>query len=306
MADKLSNFLQKVLPKRAEEPAQPLNRPAPPPPDTPVDSPLVAYLVKLPLFTDAPPAVLNQIATQAKLLKLDKGDFLAREGEASDSLFVIRKGWVKIIATGPHGEEVILNQCGPGQLIGEMSLIDQKPRSNSMAAISSAEVVEIKYEVVLAALNQYPMLAFNFLRDMSDRLRFANAYIEETIVWSQQIASGNYDFVQQRVQETQSTIVSTDLSHQARANAFLSAFFKMVEGVKQREDSLKKQVQQLTIEIDEVKRQRAVAELTETDFFENLQIAAQKARAERATREKKAAETELDETIPPSQPPRPE
>lgn len=294
MTDKLSNFLQKMFPKRADEPAQPVSPPA---------SPLVAYLAKLPLFAGVPPTVLNQIAAQAKSRKLDKGDFLARQGEASDSLFVIRTGWVKIIASGPNDEEVILNQCGPGQLIGEMSLIDQKPRSNSMAAISEAEVIEFKYDLVLKALHLYPMLALGFLRDMSDRLRFANAYIEETIVWSQQIASGNYDFVQQRVQETQSTIINTDLSYQARANAFLSAFFKMVEGVKQREDSLKKQVQQLTIEIDEVKRQRAVAELTETDFFENLQVAAQKARAERAAKEKKATETRLDETIPPSQSP---
>lgn len=301
MADKLSNFFQKVLPKRAEDPVQPSSSPTPPPPENPAESPLAAYLVKLTLFAQTPPAVLNQIAAQAKLLKLEKGDYLAREGEASNSLFVIRKGWVKIVAAGPHGEEVILNQCGPGQLIGEMSLIDQQPRSNSMAAISQAEVVEIKYDVVLTALNQHPMLALNFLRDMSDRLRFANAYIEETIVWSQQIASGNYDFVQQRVQETQSTIVSTDLSYQARANAFLSAFFKMVEGVKQREDSLKKQVQQLTIEIDEVKRQRAVADLTENEFFENLQAAAQKARAERAAKEKKADETEPGENITPSQ-----
>lgn len=295
MADKLSNFFQKIFPKRAEETTQspipaPTSAASSPSPVSPTDSPLLTYLVKLPLLAEAPPAVLNQIAAQAKFLKLDKGEFLARAGDASDSLFVIRKGWVKIIATGPKGEEVVLNQCGPGQLIGEMSLIDQKPRSNSMAAISPTEVVEIKYEDVLTALNQYPMLALSFLRDMSDRLRFANAYIEETIVWSQQIASGNYDFVQQRVQETQSTIVNTDMSYQARANAFLSAFFKMVEGVKQREDNLKKQVQQLTIEIDEVKRQRAVAELTETEFFENLQAAAQKARAERVAKEKKAGE----------------
>ncbi|MFN8453630.1 MAG: Crp/Fnr family transcriptional regulator [Anaerolineae bacterium] len=290
MADKLSNFLQKIFPKRAKEPAQPASPPASPPPGSPATSPLAAYLAKLPLFAGVPPTILNQIAAQAKPLKLNKGDFLVRQGEASDSLFVIRTGWVKIVAKGSNDEEVILNQCGPGQLIGEMSLIDQKPRSNSMAAISEAEVIEFKYDLVLTALNQYPMLALGFLRDMSDRLRFANAYIEETIVWSQQIANGNYDFVQERVQETQSTIINTDLSYQARANAFLSAFFKMVEGVKQREDSLKKQVQQLTIEIDEVKRQRAVAELTETEFFENLQAAAQKARAERAEREKKAEE----------------
>jgi CRP-like cAMP-binding protein len=253
-----------------------------------MDPKLVSTLEKLPLFKGAPATVLAKIADKVKILSLARGDFLARQGDASDSLFVIRTGWIKIVAEGPQGEEVILNQCGPGQLIGEMSLIDQKPRSNSMVAISPTEVLEIKYEGVLQILNEYPLLALSFLRDMSDRLRFANAYIEETIVWSQHIASGNYDFVQQRVEETQSTIVSTDLSYQARANAFLSSFFKMVEGVRKREESLKQQVQQLIIEIDEVKRHRAVKELTETEFFENLQATAQRLREERAA--KKAAE----------------
>jgi len=159
-----------------------------------------------------------------------------------------------------------------------------------MIAVSPTEVLEIKYDAVLAVLNEYPPLALSLLHDMSDRLRFANAYIEETIVWSQHIASGNYDFVQQRVSETQSTIVSTDLSYQARANAFLSSFFKMVEAVRKREEQLKQQVQQLIIEIDEVKRQRAVKELTESEFFENLQASARRMREERAAKEQKPPE----------------
>jgi CRP-like cAMP-binding protein len=254
-----------------------------------MDPKLVSYLERQPLFHGAPATVLNKLAAKMQIRKLGKGDLLARQGDASESLFIIRTGWVKIVAEGPQGEEVVLNQCGPGQIVGEMSLIDQKPRSNSMIAVSPCEIIEIKYESVLAALNEFPMLALAFLRDMSDRLRFANAYIEETIIWSQHIAAGNYDFVQKRVEETKSTIVSTDLTYQARASAFLSAFFKMVEGVRQREERLKQQVQQLTIEIDEAKRQKAVKELTETEFFENLQAAAQRAREERAAREKKTA-----------------
>lgn len=255
-----------------------------------MDPKLMNYLERLPLFKGAPPAVLAKLSDRVKILSLARGDFLVHKGDDSDSLFVIRTGWIKIVAEGPQGEEVILNQCGPGQLVGEMSLIDQKPRSNSMVAISPAEVLEVKYDAVLALLNEYPLLALSFLRDMSDRLRFANAYIEETIVWSQHIAAGNYDFVQQRVEESQSTIVNTDLTYQARASAFLSSFFKMVEGVKKREEDLKQQVQQLTIEIDEVKRQRAVKELTETEFFEQLQTTARKLREERAAKERKLSE----------------
>jgi len=255
-----------------------------------MDSKLISYLERQSLFQGMPPQVLNKLAAKMQVRKLIKGEMLARQGDASESLFIIRTGWIKIVAEGPRQEEVVLNQCGPGQIVGEMSLIDQEPRSNSMIAISPAEILEIRYESVLVALNEHPMLALAFLRDMSDRLRFANAYIEETIIWSQHIAAGNYDFVQKRVEETKSTIVSTDLTYQARASAFLSAFFKMVEGVRQREEHLKQQVQQLTIQIDEAKRQKAVKELTETEFFENLQAAAQHAREERATREKKSTD----------------
>jgi CRP-like cAMP-binding protein len=255
-----------------------------------MDSKLISYLERLPLFKGAPQGLLAKLATRVKILNLARGDFLVHQGDESDALFVIRTGWIKIVAEGPQGEEVILNQCGPGQLVGEMSLIDQQPRSNSIVALSPAEILEIKYDAVLVLLNDFPLLALSFLHDMSDRLRFANAYIEETIVWSQHIAAGNYDFVQQRVEETQSTIVSTDLTYQARASAFLSSFFKMVEGVKKREEELKQQVQQLIIEIDEVKRQRAVKELTENEFFENLQATAQRLRAERAAKERKSPE----------------
>lgn len=255
-----------------------------------MDPKLLSYLERLPLFKGAPPAILAKLANRVKILNLSRGDFLVRKGDASEALFVIRTGWIKIVAEGPQGEEVILNQCGPGQLVGEMGLIDQKARSNSMIAISPVEALEIKYDAVLDLLNDYPALALSFLRDMSDRLRFANAYIEETIIWSQHIAAGNYDFVQQRVEENQSTIVNTDLTYQARASAFLSSFFKMVEGVKKREESLKQQLQELTIAIDEVKRQRAVKELTETEFFEHLQTTARKLREDRAAKDRKSPE----------------
>jgi CRP-like cAMP-binding protein len=248
---------------------------------------IVKYLERLSIFQGAPESLFEKLASKVTLRSLAKGEVLAKEGDPSNSLFVIRTGWIKIVASGPNGEEVVLNQCGPSQIVGEMSLIDRQPRSNAMVALSPTEVFEISYDVVLEALNDYPLLALSFLRDMSDRLRFANAYIEETIVWSQHIAAGNYDFVQERVEETHATIVSTSLSYQARASAFLSAFFKMVEGVKKREESLKRQVQELTIQIDEVKRQKAVKELTENEFFENLQATAHKLRQERAAKQNK-------------------
>jgi CRP-like cAMP-binding protein len=281
MANKLLKYFQSLSRSKPKtsQPQPPTEKTGP-----------IKHLQKLSLFKDTPEAVLSNIARKSKMRDLAKGDILARQGAPSDSLFIIRRGWVKIVAEGSGGEEVVLNQCGPGQVIGEMSLLDQKPRSNTMVAISNANVLEVQYEVVLETLQEYPQLSLSFLRDMSDRLRFANAYIEETIIWSQHIAAGDYDFVKSQVEETQSTIVDISLSDQARASAFLSAFFKMVEGVRQREENLMQQVHQLKIEIDEARRQEAVKELTETDFFEHLQAEAQKLREERKTKIRKQTE----------------
>jgi len=284
MINKLFSFFRK---SSSSQPAEVTETSAT---DPPAEDKLIQSLRKLSLLKNTPEAVVHRIATRARFRDLTKGEVLVRQGDTSDSLFIIRRGWVKIVAEGSGGEEVVLNQCGPGQVIGEMALLDQQPRSNSIVGISEANVLEINYEAVIDALNEHPKLALAFLRDMSDRLRFANAYIEETIIWSQHIAGGDYDFVKDQVEETQSTIVDISLSDQARANAFLSAFFKMIEGVKKREEKLMQQVHQLKIEIDEVKRQKAVEELTETEFFEQLQEAARKLREERDIKRKQSSE----------------
>lgn len=246
-----------------------------------MEAEIIKRLKKFDLFKDAPEDVLSLIADKTIVRKVAKDEVLTREGDPSESLFVIRRGWVKIVADGLHGEEVVLNQCGPGQIVGEMALIEQKPRSTTMIALTEATLLEIKYEAVLEALNQHPQLVFPFLRDMASRLRFANAYVEETIEWCQQIAAGNYNFVEEQVERTQSTIIGTQGSDEARASAFLSTFFKMVKDVKAREEHLKHQVKKLEIEIDEVKRQQAVSDLTQSKFFSDLQAAANKLRRKR-------------------------
>ncbi|MEM7033485.1 MAG: cyclic nucleotide-binding domain-containing protein [Chloroflexota bacterium] len=114
---------------------------------------LVKYLQRQNLFKNTPVATLNKIANNLVVRTLAKDDILIRKDDPSDSLFIIRKGWVKIIAEGPEGDEMMLNQCGPGQLIGEMSLINQTPRSNTIIVLSPAEILELKYSVVLEVFN---------------------------------------------------------------------------------------------------------------------------------------------------------
>jgi CRP-like cAMP-binding protein len=251
-----------------------------------MDSKLIKSLARQPLFKGTPEDVLAKVAEQVTIRHLADGEILICKDDPSDSLFIIRRGWLKVLGEGSGGEEIILNHLGPGQIVGEMSVIDKMPRSNTVAALKEAELMEIKYDTILDVLNRHPVLAISLLQEMSGRVRFANAYIQETVQWCQQIAGGNYDFVKAQVEQTQSTVVDVTQSDQARAGAFLSSFFKMVEGVQQREDELKQQVQQLIIQIDEAKRQQSVQELTDSNFFADLKATAQKLRQERKDRKK--------------------
>ena len=251
------------------------------------DAKLIKHLAKQPLFKGAPESVLAKIAHQMTTHTLDKGDILFRQGDPSASLFIIRKGWVNITARSGSGEDVVLNQYGPGQIFGELSLFDRKSRENTVIALRPTELFEVKYDVILEVLNEHPVLAVSFLQEMSDRVRFANAYIEESIAWCRHIADGDYSFVQSQIEQSQATIVDASFSHQARANAFLSVFFKMAETIRQREEDLRRKVQELIIEIDHVKRQQRVQEVVDTEYFENLQATARKIRETRKTKKRR-------------------
>ncbi len=253
----------------------------------PADPKLVKYLSRQSFFKNAPENILAKLANRITTRTLEKGGLLIRQGDASHSLFMIRQGWVNIVAHSEGGEDVVLNQYGPGQILGEMSLIDKNPRSNTVVALRPTEVFEIEYDTILEILHEHPILAISFLQEMSNRVRFANAYIEESIAWCRHIADGDYSFVQKQVEQSQATIVDASFTHQARASAFLRVFFKMAESIQKREEALKQKVKDLIIEIDEVKRQQKVKEVVETEYFEELQATAKKLRRERHAKIKK-------------------
>ncbi len=75
-----------------------------------MDTEILASLKKLPFFKELPENILTRIAAHSEIRELSRGDVLVREGDPSDSLFIIRQGWVKVVAKGVQGEEIILNQ----------------------------------------------------------------------------------------------------------------------------------------------------------------------------------------------------
>lgn len=235
------------------------------------------YLKKTSLFKSLSDDMLNALAQNTTTRKLAPGDVLMRKGELADSLFIINEGWVKIVTEDKKGDELIINKCGPGEIIGEMALLDSGPRSATVIAIENSEALELKQEAFQDLLDKNPNVSLSIIRSYSNRLRFSTKYIERAIDWSQKIAEGDYSFIDQTQQISKNAETDDD-----KATQLLSAFFTMVRRVKEREDGLKQQLEQLTFEIDQSRRKQEFEEITSTEFYAKLKEQAKNLRDKRA------------------------
>ncbi|MFQ5576958.1 MAG: Crp/Fnr family transcriptional regulator [Anaerolineae bacterium] len=227
-------------------------------------------LKTIPLFQHLPDSILTGLAANLKRQTLAAGEVLFHQGDPGDALYVIISGRVKIVFQKEAGEEVVLSHFGPGEFFGELALIDQKPRSAGVVALSPVDLFELKRRDFLAAFNRQPALALGIMQSMAARLRFASVYLSKAVAWSEQIAAGNYHSAMHEIEAPKTTKPDVPQSDEARAAGFLAAFFEMVSEVQEREETLKQTVQQLRIEIDEVKRARQVSEITKTEYFKYL------------------------------------
>ena len=104
-----------------------------------------------------------------------KGQALCHERQLPDRVLVIRSGRVKISVTTSAGREVVLAFRGPGDLVGELSALDDEPRSATVVALERVEALAIGHSDFRAFLADHPRAALVLLRILTRRLRDADA-----------------------------------------------------------------------------------------------------------------------------------
>lgn len=253
-----------------------------------MDKGLQNFLKKTDWFRNMPPDVIDGLSQKVVAHNLEKDEALIKIGDVGDSVFIIRNGWVKISIPDEKEGEVVINHLGPGEFVGELSLIDQKPRSASVIAITETlEALELHRGDFIELLNDYPMMALFVISNISNRMRYTLTYLDKAIHWSYKIAEGDYSFAAEEISKAQHlSIVDNTRPDETRANRFLLAFFQMVQGVQQREEMLIEKVRELTIKFDEEKRDKELESLTGTPFFEKLKSETAKLKRDRQNRDK--------------------
>ncbi len=133
---------------------------------------------KFDLFAELDDRELASVAAVAKTRRYNKDDVVFHADESGDVFCLIREGQVKVTMISPEGKEIILRMFGPGEFFGEMSLLDDEPRSATVVATEPLDVVTIWRSDFLQILQENFSIARKVLAELSRRLRKMSNRIE--------------------------------------------------------------------------------------------------------------------------------
>jgi CRP-like cAMP-binding protein len=139
-------------------------------------------LAQTDFFADASRDDLLRLLESATERDLVRGDVLFHEGDAPDALYVVLSGRVAVAISNPiDNRETMVGLMTPGDLFGEMGMLDESPRSANARALEMSRVLAIPYAGVLAMFNANPTLLWGVTRLLAARLRETNEALADSV-----------------------------------------------------------------------------------------------------------------------------
>lgn len=140
------------------------------------------------LFRFLKPEELKVLRTIAQEKRFPAGKEVFREGDPGDGVFVVKDGLVEICGGLTPETRRVFSQIHPGDVFGEMAVIEHRPRSATAIAIRDTTVYYIPRGEMLTFIERSPGLALSLLQDMSHRLREFNQQHLREMLQSEQLA----------------------------------------------------------------------------------------------------------------------
>jgi len=110
------------------------------------------------------------------LTRYEAGEVIVRENDFGETAYVIQQGQVEV-SKEVNGQKVHFAHLGVGEIFGEMSMIDEKPRSATVTAVTETLVSEIRRDEFFNSLQTDPKVALSLLKVLFERLREAQAMV---------------------------------------------------------------------------------------------------------------------------------
>ncbi len=129
----------------------------------------VEILRRVPLFQGIEPSRLKLIAFTSQAMRFSAGDTLFHQGDMGDSAYLILRGEAVVLARSPVGD-IELARFGRDDIVGEIGILCDIPRTASVRALSDLSTLRIGKECLSDMLDAFPSMARIMLREMAMRL----------------------------------------------------------------------------------------------------------------------------------------
>ena len=149
----------------------------------------VDLLARVPVLADLPAADLEQVSEVAHPRRFAAGEVVFREGDASNTCYIVRSGRARAVREHADGRQLALATFGPGDIFGELAMFDDERRSATVEAIEPLETLAILGNDLRRCMERRPQLAIALAAALSRRLRATN----------ERLASQSFQTVQSRV-----------------------------------------------------------------------------------------------------------
>lgn len=139
-------------------------------------------LKKVSIFADLSDDQIENLVRLVTVREYPKDAPIIHRMDPGDSMFIIANGRVKVSLFGEDGREIILSTLSTGDFFGEMSLLDQEPRSADVSTKDDSILLQLKRDDFVGHIQAYPSVALNILAEMSRRLRRADEKIGNLVL----------------------------------------------------------------------------------------------------------------------------
>jgi len=184
-------------------------------------------------FSDVDPVRLRDVEAAGTVRTLVRGDVLFERGERADALYIVLEGRIAIADRSFDGRESVFVLMEPGDLFGEMGLLDGQARSAEARALEPSRVLAIPYQPVRNLFDVEPASLWGVVRMLSNRLRAVDQALADSMFLDVtgrtakrllELANGADEFVLPVTQEELAGMVGAS---RERVNKAIASFIRL-------------------------------------------------------------------------------
>lgn len=143
---------------------------------------ITEHLAETSFFADAPPRLLAEVAATGSVRHLVRGDVLFEQGDPPDELYLVESGRIAIVISSPlDRRESVVALMEPGDLFGELSMLDDGPRSAMARALEATAVLAVPLTAVRTMFEREPRLLWNVTRLLARRVRVMDEVLADSV-----------------------------------------------------------------------------------------------------------------------------